>query len=321
MPATSGCLSHASAQLGNLEGAHRVHGWSTPLGVANATNVPMAVFHDIGEPHPYVKDQVSAALRSDGYWELDDPIRIAAAAGDSSLPTSGAFLDVGGGIGSYAMAFARRGFRTIAIEPMTQNVLALRASMCMNTRIGRSIEVVHSAAVSPARAARAETSCAVLSKWRGNDFGNGVLECVNRSGASQCARKHNGATIVSNFTYFFHYRRFCQVVSPRRTLDELLAAHSPPIDALAVVKIDTSGAECDVIAGAEHMFTSEMRPQLLMINVDAKSSALCVAEVARAYGYEVRPIATAAHGGAGAMSAPSKHVVLRRLQQPRPPRG
>ena len=133
-----------------------------------------------------------------------------------------------------------------------------------------------------------------------NDVGSGRLECLNRSGASQCARalrallplrlhsalttphnshsclpllkpsrsagKHNGATIRANFTYFFHYRRFCQQLLPMRTLDELLTSFDASATAVAtsplaaplgtslaaalpsitVMRVDTGGSECEV---------------------------------------------------------------------------
>ena len=74
------CLQQANDFLGNLEGAHRVHGWSVPLRVTNTTIGPMAMLSSIGEPNPYVHDAVSMSLARLGFWELREPIAELAAA-------------------------------------------------------------------------------------------------------------------------------------------------------------------------------------------------------------------------------------------------
>ena len=182
----------------------------------------MAVFNSIGEP-AYVHDVVSSTLAKEGIWESADPTSLATAAGLEALPGSaepGLFLDVGAGVGFHALAFASIGYRVLAIEPMTQNVLALAATSCLNADALRgnerrgTIRVSQTAAVGPSHA-RGRGTCAVLSPFRANDFANGQLECTNRSGAAPCSRKHNGATIHSNFTYFFHHRRACTLASER----------------------------------------------------------------------------------------------------------
>ena len=221
------CLASAHEALANLEGAHRVHGWGTPMRVVNVSVQPgrvlrMAVFNSIGEP-AYVHDVVSSTLAKEGIWESADPTSLATAAGLEALPGSaepGLFLDVGAGVGFHALAFASIGYRVLAIEPMTQNVLALAATSCLNADALRgnerrgTIRVSQTAAVGPSHA-RGRGTCAVLSPFRANDFANGQLECTNRSGAAPCSRKHNGATIHSNFTYFFHHRRACTLASER----------------------------------------------------------------------------------------------------------
>ena len=72
------CIDRANEQLGNIEGAHRVHGWSVPLQVVNTTlGFSMAVLNSIGEPKPYVHDLVSRALARSGVWEFADVAEIA----------------------------------------------------------------------------------------------------------------------------------------------------------------------------------------------------------------------------------------------------
>ena len=207
------CLATAHDALTNIEGAHRVHGWNTPLRVANLSvvvrqpapsrlTVPMVVFNAIGEPTPYVHDVVSAAVASTGYWEVADLHTLATAAGLSSLPppSRGVVLDIGAGVGTYSIAFASLGYRVVAIEPMTQNTLALAATACLNTSgSGDRIRVLRSAVVGPAHASSTRTTCAVLSAWKADDFGNGQLECSNKSGAHGCDRRHNGMLIRANF--------------------------------------------------------------------------------------------------------------------------
>lgn len=327
------CLEAPNLQLGNIEGAHRVHGWPVPLRIVNISRrsmtanhderFPIAVLSDIGEPAPYVSDAVSTALAGPGFWEIKDPEDVAAAAG-RPLPsvTAGAFLDIGAQLGSYSLAFARKGYRVLAIEPMLQNVLALRASLCLNPTFGSRVDVLHTAVVGARlqqQEQRAGLSCAVLSPFRAShNVGDGRMECVNRSGASQCARKHNGQVIRSNFTYFFHYRRFCQVLaSPLRTLDDLLASPAARTAAsgVSVAKIDTSGSECEVLHGGEDALFRRLRPVLLLVNVDAARSAACVRAMAATHGYSVHPFASAETKSTAAPArAPTlgKHVVLSR---------
>ena len=328
------CLARAVAVLTNVEGAHRVHGWDSPLTLANVSlgmgqTAMMATFTSIGSPHPYVHDQVSLSLRSEGRWDVSDPHDIAAAAG-VQLPTHDGrtFLDVGAQLGYYSLAFARRGFRVVAIEPLLLNALALEASVCLEHSAPR-IAVLHTAAVS--RDQSASGSCAVLSPWRGvsNDFGNGVLECINRTSKSfgqQCSRKHNGKVLASNFTYFFHYRRFCQqVAAPLRTLDEIVAEHDaatfstsgtaatsvdahssqPQHPTFDVAKVDTAGSECDVLDGGVATLS---HTALLMINVETGRSRACAEQFAARHGFQIYPWVAASR-----RAKPGQHVVLSRI--------
>ena len=192
------------------------------------------------------------------------------------------------------MAIAAR--RVFAVEPMTQNVLAMNASICLNAPHLRERLTILPAAVVGSR--QRHGSCAVYSPFRpANDFGNGKLECVNRSGASQCDRRHNGATIQSNFTYFFHYRRFCQQITPLQTLDELLLQRPELAElvaqpsAISVARLDVNGAECDVLTGGgAHRFLAEWRPRVMLINVKSDRSDACTRTLAQAHGYSVHPI-------------------------------
>ena len=314
------CLQTANDFLGNIEGAHRVHGWSVPLRVTNTTIGPMATLSSIGEPNPYVHDAVSMSLARLGFWELREPIaELAAAARLSSKRLralqdgGGDVLDVGAQIGFYSLAFAAAGFRVLSIEPMTQNVLALEASRCLNPALSDRITVLPIAVVGPAQLSRA--SCAVLSPFHANDHGDGVVECTNKSGSS-CDRRHNGQTIKANFTYFFHYRRFClQLIKPLQTLDSLLL-DGPMLNkptSLKVVKIDTSGTECDVLDGARRSLAGALRPALMLVNVGsgAKSREACVRRFATSNGFAMHPLPTVRSDvRSGARMTDNTHVVL-----------
>ena len=248
------CLESGNAVLGNLEGAHRVHGWLVPLRVANVSlgagvQAQLATLSGIGGTHPYVQDPVSTSLWSTGSWEIFDPLELATAAGRSSFPvtgTEGMFLDVGAQLGFYSFAFASRGYRVIAIEPMLHLTLAMEASKCMNRPLAPRITVLHAAALSPAQLSG---SCAIMSPWKANNHGDGKTECVQTHGVSQCQRRHNGQIISSNFTYFFHYRRFCQqLLPPLKTLDGLLldGEDGLQLQGIDVVKLDTAGSDLRV---------------------------------------------------------------------------
>ena len=319
------CLAPSNNLLANIEGAHRVHGWSTPLRATNVTigrgvRVVMATLSSIGEPHSYVHDAVSLALENAGFWEITDPTEIAHAAG-VHLPSSGihpVFLDVGAQLGFYSLAFAGRGYRVLAIEPMLHNVLAMRASACLNPALGDRIRVVHGAAV-PSRALNG--SCAVLSPWRQNDHGDGELECVEQRDMPQCVRKHEGRSIVANYTWFHHYRRFCQQIQPLRTLDQILEG----VHRVDVAKVDVSQPECGILKGGTNALFRRLRPQLLLINVgEGRTSSLgCVQLLAHSHGYKVHdfnvtrgwPAATTDHSphtrrAASRASSLRRHVVL-----------
>ena len=314
MSSASTCLEPPIGVLTNLEGAHRVHGWSTPLAVSNASDIGLIVtLNSIGNPKPYVHDVASTTLRSCGCWEFCNPVDTLRKAAGLDLLPHGTFLDVGAQLGYFSLAFASYGFRVLAIEPMLQNVLALKASACLHTPgAGSRIRVYQTAIVGPSQT---RGTCAVLSPWRGvsNDFSNGLLECVNRSHRSfgrQCSRKHEGKTLLSNFTYFFHYRRFCQQIAPPlQTLDNFLdALERPGGEPLAIVKIDVAGSECDVLAGARSTLLL-LHPPLLIITIATMRAEACVASIAATYNYTMHPMA-AAEDECTRRGAATRHVVL-----------
>ena len=82
-----------------------------------------------------------------------------------------------------------------------------------------------------------------------------------------------------------------------RTLDEILLDVHPPLESLSVVKVDTAGSECDVLAtggsgsNAPLIFT-RLRPELMLINVDSPRSQACVSALAAAHAYSVHPFKT-----------------------------
>ncbi|GMH37959.1 hypothetical protein BSKO_05843 [Bryopsis sp. KO-2023] len=78
------------------------------------------------------------------------------------------FLDIGANIGWYSILMAAYGYRVIAIEPMTKNLHALRASMCVND-LQHLMETHHTGLAEEKR------ECAIVS--HGTNTGDGIVVC------------------------------------------------------------------------------------------------------------------------------------------------
>ena len=311
--AHASCLANAAYLSKSPAIVQGTHGWERPLDVLNVSlgggvYAPMAVLTGIGKPSPYIHDAVSNALLNHKHWELSDLEEVSAAA-NTTLPSVGTALDIGAQLGWHSLALASRGYNVIAVEPLLHHALALEASACLNQHAWggeKRITVVQNAALSPEQAS--SMSCGVLSPFRANDHGAGELLCKNGTG--------NSATLCGghNFTFYHHYRRFCQALTQRLTLDELLLdgdtlAERP--SALSIAKIDTSGSECDVLAGGTRSLFHRLRPRLILVNVDSPKSDACVSSLAAAHGYALHPLSIAPSAAvAKGTWRHSKHVVL-----------
>merc|ERR1719321_2101435 len=86
-------------------------------------------------------DLVSNFVAREGYWEIRDPQEMAARSG-AFLPTGGTLLDIGANLGYYTLLFASKGYKVIAVEPMTHNRVALETSLCINPGLKGLVTIV-----------------------------------------------------------------------------------------------------------------------------------------------------------------------------------
>lgn len=324
--AQSSCLASAWEYLSTAESLKGTHGsWNRPLQIVNASFGkdgfgPFVTMEGIGMPKPYIHDAVSTQILTAGSWEVRDVEDVARAANVSLPPADkAAFVDVGAQLGYYSIAFARRGFLVYAIEPMLHHTLALEATRCLHSPgAGDLITVLQTAVVGPSQAE--QMSCSLLSPFRANDHGTAELLCVNGTGKAVCPGMSVDGGI--NHTFYHHYRRFCQSLpAPLQTLDGLLlepAVLGTLRGRHLVVKIDTTGSECDVLAGGTKALFHKLRPTLMLINVDSKRSDECVRGLATTHGYTLHPMAISpgsTHSKAAWRHA--QHVVLSDARQQR----
>ena len=119
-------------------------------------------------------DVVSRFIRREGHWEIFDPNRLFKLANISSPTPPGTLLDIGSNLGFYSLAFAKAGWSVLAIEPMTQNRLALNLSLCANPDLAKRVRAIGVALGHPA--SQLNSSCVVRS-YETRNVGDGVLTC------------------------------------------------------------------------------------------------------------------------------------------------
>jgi FkbM family methyltransferase len=142
------------------------------------------------------------------------------------LKPGSVLYDVGANIGFYSLLAARLGAQVFAFEPDVPNAESLERHVRLNS-LGAKIEVI--------RAAVFSTSGFV------------ALE------PADSARGHGNAHVGTNTE---HSNPMIQV--PCTTLDDFAREHIVP----DTIKIDVEGAESNVLAGAEKLFT-HYRPHLI----------------------------------------------------------
>lgn len=206
-------------------------------------------------------DIVSNEIATKGFWEILDPQQIASATG-RELPPGGLFLDVGANIGYYSLLFARKGYRVIAVEPMTGNRAALEGSLCLNPELRNLITVL------PVALGSHEETGSRCTVWSSNEkinVGNGIMRCGSE--ADNCPANNPN----------------CEVVSVH-TLDSVLSQFQIPH--IEVVKMDIESHECEVLSGGQALFQSNY-PRFLKMETTVADSMMCVHREASKHGYRV----------------------------------
>jgi len=212
-------------------------------------------------------DIVSDEVRSKGWWDLKRASDLLQPQG-ISLHTNGTFLDVGGNLGYYSLLFAQAGYNVLTVEPMTRNLQAIEASLCLNPHLKSKIKVLPFALVSPSQVAM---KCFIRSTNEAINRGNGHLQC-GMPGEVQACAPHDGN---------------CDEVVVK-TLDAVLAEVKP--SSINVVKMDIETYECKVLEGGQSLFTKYL-PQLLKVET-MYSGVQCWNPVAGKYGYHIVPHGT-----------------------------
>lgn len=216
-------------------------------------------------------DLLSNFVRQQGYWEIHEPQEMAARSG-YTLPTSGTLLDIGANMGYYSLLFASKGYKVIAVEPMTHNRVALETSLCMNPDLKSRVTIVPAALVAPEDVH--STRCVIrapdidihVHRFMKN-IGNGVLTCGNSSVVQLCAEGEQN----------------CEE-PPVKSLDMVLAELAP--ESIDVVKMDVEDFECHVFRGGQSLL-QKYRPGLLQVETENPEVSACVRDEAARHGYDL----------------------------------
>jgi len=238
--------------------------------VGTLAGFPMAVLGD--------DDIVSNHIAANGMWEIMSADEMVHASG-GNLPAAGTFLDVGAHIGYYTLLFAKKGYQVLAVEPMTRNRAALKASICLNPELQSRITIVPSALVAPNEVG---TRCVVRSTNR--VYGETIEPCAH---GAKCFNVGNGRLVCGAVIEpCAQGDPNCEEV-PVNTLDAVLAA-SPPSN-LQAAKFDVETYECKIFSGGQSLFR-DYRPKFLRVETTWEKSQQCVAAEAQRHGYRTIPM-------------------------------
>ena len=186
-------------------------------------------------------DIVSGEIAGSKGWEREDTEEfIRTAAGNNEM----AVLDVGANIGWYSFALAANGFRVFAFEPFRQNVNLMRLTACANPATAARIRLFAGGL------GDRDQDCVLISET-GVNIGDGHTVC--RAPGEPEHDIPAGYAVIGGVTV--------------RRLDDVLPADAGPI---SVMKMDTEGFEVFALRGAERLFQSPRRPQLLLTEFNPK---------------------------------------------------
>ena len=226
--------------------------------------------------HPSASDLVSTQLLHQGRWEVGGP-------GDDDMLDVAqrrhhVFLDIGGNIGAFTMAFAQAGYRVITFEPMKSNRRALEASLCLNPKLRTRVHVEPVALTSAVL--RNGAQCIAAAHFM--NAGNAKMACAPHLSCASRAHVLGKAHFLANPKY-----AACQEVA-LDTLDDALRRLLPSGASanVSAVKLDVESHECDVLAGGESLFTT-YRPRWVRAENEAGEVRACYREMAARHGYRV----------------------------------
>ena len=172
------------------------------------------------------RDGVSGYVERQGYWEWRSPEEMLTVRGGAkvTLPSERGertFLDVGANLGWYSFLYAQAGWNVVAVEPMTRNRQAIRATLCLNPWLGDRFRLVSAALSTPGDVG----PCVITAVQR--NAGNGKLTCGPAAQSMNCTELLNARGRCKNGELRKHCKggsyefARCEHV-PLRTIDSVL---------------------------------------------------------------------------------------------------
>jgi len=152
------------------------------------------------------------------------------------------FVDIGANIGSLSIIIAANGFSVIAIEAMEDNVLIMKASMCLNPKDSTRIQLIHTA------------------------LGKEEDECVFYSGDNNVGDGHVACGDNIEIPQRYHVRQTMHV----RRLDDIMHSFGNIQGRVGAMKIDVEGAEPWVVQGGAE-FIDSVKPMSIATEVSSMS--------------------------------------------------
>ncbi|KAJ3129399.1 hypothetical protein HK098_001500 [Nowakowskiella sp. JEL0407] len=215
-------------------------------------------------------DIVSDFIYTHGYWEalLTNAMFVKMEEVSKFTGKKAVFMDVGANVGWHALAMAGAGYPVVAFEPMPQNLMLIRWSLCLNSTMKME---VYSKGLGDKR-----QDCKIISP--DHNFGNGNVLC-----------KQEGKFPEIQRGYFERAR-----ISVDR-LDDLLgdrfSTHNPNHEQIGILKIDVEGFELNAFRGGIKFLKAAKIPYLAVEvgpELSGIQEAIDFLELLDDLGYEVR---------------------------------